>query len=129
MPDVNTGFFVCRCNHAVRNFFDRVGQRLEEDETINEQAAVNQLLTHLPENQLLKWARLPATYYARTHGWPPPRDLSLYHANYTKGSDGVEQKLAQFRELETLLNGGLCERMWSIMRRIPTKLASLVSNR
>ena len=125
IPDVNTGFFVCRPTDAVRSFFVRVRQQLDTDTAINEQMAVNRLLSILHKNELPLWGSLPPSYYARTHGWPPPRHLMLYHANYTKGPHAVGQKLAQFTELDSILRGGSLARWWSILRRVPTKLLSL----
>ena len=122
MDDVNTGFFVCRANSAVQSLFGQVQKLLEENPAINEQMAMNQLLSSRSETSVPVWNFLPKTYYARTHGWPPPRSIALYHANYTKGPDAVGQKLAQFRELETLLHGGWPARFFSIAKRIPGKL-------
>jgi hypothetical protein len=70
----------------------------------------------------LTWGYLPLSYYARTHGWPPPRKLALYHANYTLGPDGIGQKFAQFREVDSLVRWGCPAYIWSIAKRIPGKL-------
>lgn len=67
----------------------------------------------------LSWGYLPREFYARTHGWPPPRKLALYHANYTKGADGMGQKLTQFSEIDWIRRRGLPAWCWSILRRIP----------
>jgi len=99
VPDVNTGFFVCRCNARTLGFFERVKEGLERDPRTNEQYVANRLLGRNPD---LLWAYLPPGYYARTHGWPPPRGLALYHANATPGKGGVAMKIAQFRELAFL---------------------------
>ena len=122
LTDVNTGFFVCLANHAVRELFDQVQSHLHENPAINEQMAMNHLLRVPNAPSLPAWNHLPRTYYARTHGWPPPSKLALYHANYTKGPDAIGQKLAQFHELETLLQGGWPARILSIAKRIPNKL-------
>ncbi len=127
MPDVNTGFFVCHTGPAVRTFFERVRETLQEDPVINEQMAVNRLLTTLPRTELPLWSYLPHSYYARTHGWPPPRSLAIYHANYTKGTNAVGQKLAQFSELDAILRGGWPARINSIIKRIPNKIFRLSS--
>src|SRR5437660_3272142 len=79
---VNTGFFVCRGNERVIRFFQRVAAGLQENPNANEQYVVNQLLCDEPR---ISWTHLPLRYYARTHGWPPPSDLALYHANATMG--------------------------------------------
>lgn len=122
LTDVNTGFFVCRANTEVRSFFARVRESLENNPAINEQLAVNRLLFGATGAGLPRWGYLPPSYYARTHGWPPPRNLALYHANYTKGRDAVEQKMEQFRELQKITEGGWPARLWSVARRIPAKL-------
>lgn len=125
LPDVNTGFFVCRASRAVRFFFDRVWCCLQEDPAINEQTAVNHLLMTLPAEEVPRWGYLPSSFFARTHGWPPPRRLVIYHANYTKGQDAVGQKLAQFAELEAITRGGLPAWIGSIIKRIPSKILSV----
>ena len=96
---VNTGFFVCRGNERVISFFQRVVAGLQENPNANEQYVVNQLLCDEPR---ISWTHLPLRYYARTHGWPPPKNLALYHANATMGRAGVARKLQQFRDLDLL---------------------------
>jgi hypothetical protein len=122
LPDVNTGFFICRANPTVGALFHRVQALLAEKPAINEQMAMNQLLAGPNTPSTPTWSHLPRAYYARTHGWPPPTALALYHANYTKGPNAIGQKLAQFRELETLLQGGWPARILSIAKRIPGKI-------
>lgn len=122
LRDVNTGFFVCRANEAVRKFFGSVRNSLQQDAAINEQMAVNRLLLEGEGIRDLRWDYLPRTFYARTHGWPPPRNLSIYHANYTKGPNAVGLKLKQFAELEIILRGGWRAWAWSAVRRIPAKI-------
>ena len=94
--EVNTGFFVCRCNDKVRRFFERVRKAMAQQPDRNEQPIVNDLLQVEWE---LKWGFLPYAFSARSHGFPPPPDAVMYHANCTPGKDGVGQKLAQFSEL------------------------------
>lgn len=127
LRDVNTGFFVCRANDAVRKFFGAVGNSLEQEANINEQMAVNQLLSEGEGNSFLRWDYLPRTFYARSHGWPPPRNLSIYHANYTKGPDAVAQKMSQFAELQAILRGGYAAWAWSVARRLPRKVTKSFS--
>ena len=116
MPDVNTGFIIIRCGSQAGEFFKRIANALEEKPDWNEQRAVNDLLLN---GDTPKWAYLPPIFYARTHGWPPPKDAVLYHANYTKGPDGVGQKIDQFKEIQFLRRRGAPARAWSILRRIP----------
>jgi len=122
LRDVNTGFFVCRANEAVRKFFGSVRNSLKQETAINEQMAANRLLLEGEGISDLRWDYLPRTFYARTHGWPPPRNLSIYHANYTKGPNAVGLKLKQFAELEMILRGGWTAWAWSAVRRIPEKI-------
>ena len=98
--EVNTGFFVCRCNDRVRGFFERVRKTLREQPDRNEQPVINDLLK---ESQELKWGFLPYAFSARSHGFPPPPGAVLYHANCTAGKVGVGRKISQFGEL----HGGL----------------------
>jgi hypothetical protein len=81
-----------------------VATRLAAEPGKNEQMVVNDLLAQ--EDPDLAWSTLPPGFYARTHGWPPPRDLSIYHANYTAGAGGLERKLKQFREVRFLRKYG-----------------------
>jgi hypothetical protein len=39
---------------------------------------------------------LPMDFYARSHGWTPPDDLIIYHANCTVAPGSVQQKICQF---------------------------------
>lgn len=122
LPDVNTGFFVCRSNDPIKLFFELVRCHLNEHPHLNEQMTVNYLLTSLPAEKLPRWGYLPSTYFARTHGWPPPLRLAVYHANYTKGPDAVGQKLSQFAELREILQGGWPSWLFSIIKRLPRKM-------
>jgi hypothetical protein len=94
--DVNGGFIAIRCTDAVRAFFDEVGERLIVNPGKNEQDIYNVLLR---EPGVVEWGWLPKDFVARSHGWPPRRVMSIYHANCTAGPGGIEQKLRQFRLL------------------------------
>jgi hypothetical protein len=122
MRDVNTGFFICRSTPSVRKLFERIQQELVTNVSINEQIAANKILIDPAAAENLRWGFLPPVYYARTHGWPPPRKLAIYHANFTKGPDAIGLKLAQFAELESLLQGGWSAWIASILRRVPGKI-------
>ena len=95
---------------------------MEQDHTLNEQDAINRLLR---EDGRLRWGYLPPSFYARTHGWPPPRDLAIYHANETVGRDGVNQKIAQFQELRWMRQHGTWARVWSYVTKVPKRLSRL----
>jgi len=118
LPDVNAGFFVARPCAETASFFSRVIGLMDQNQGWNEQRAINWLLFENQESAPIKWAYLPLTYYARTHGWPPPRDTVLYHANYTVGPDGLGQKLRQFRLAEAYLRGNAMMRQWVNLRML-----------
>lgn len=124
--DVNTGFFVCRCGPRLVAFFEQVRATLLANPRINEQAAINGLLRN---GAPIDFGYLPFSYYARTHGWPPPRDLALYHANATSGADGVGQKIRQFQELHWIRQHGPVAVAWSCLKKIPKMLKRLVKER
>lgn len=102
--EVNTGFIVCRSTPETIAFFARIRDELQEQPEKNEQAVANELLSD--REYALNWGYLPMDYYARTHGWPPPKSIRIYHANYTIGKDGIGQKIRQFRELTILRKYG-----------------------
>jgi nucleotide-diphospho-sugar transferase len=123
---VNTGLFVCRANQRVIDFFQRVSAALQEHPQVNEQIAVNQLLG---DESVLSWTHLPLRYYARTHGWPPPRDLVLYHANATMGPEGVVRKLRQFRDLDLLRRFPILGLAITCIKFAPKRLKRLLTER
>ena len=110
--DVNTGFFICRSTPAVQSFWREVGTLLDAHPDWNEQRCVNELLTGSGGNvKAPAWGWLPWTFYARTHGWPPPPDAWIYHANYTKGADGVGQKMRQMDLARRYFEAGAVEKI------------------
>lgn len=111
--EVNTGFFVCRCGDPVLRLFEQVHSLLERNPGWNEQRCINSLIS---TGELTGFGRLPLTYFARTHGWPPPRDARIYHANYTMGPDGVGQKIRQFAEADAAIRGTRLQRLGTIIR-------------
>ncbi|XHR28073.1 MAG: putative nucleotide-diphospho-sugar transferase [Chthoniobacteraceae bacterium] len=123
---VNTGFFVCRASEELAVFFERVLALLKSNPRINEQAAVNQLLE---EGCGLDFGYLPFSYYARTHGWPPPEDLALYHANATPGKNGQRKKIRQFKEIAWVRRYGRPARAWSCVTKIPKRLIRVASEK
>ena len=97
--DVNTGFIVMRCHEGVRDFFGRLLANEQLGTRKNEQEIVNEMLG---QETGISWDFLPRAFYARSQGWPPPDDIVLYHANVTAGANGVQQKIKQFKRLESL---------------------------
>lgn len=101
--DVNAGFVLMRCNDAVKALYEAANAMMNASGQCNDQDALNRLLR---SDAAPNWAYLPGGFFARSHGWPPRRDIFLYHANCTVGDDGVGQKIRQFRELETFWRYG-----------------------
>ena len=106
--EINSGFFICRCNVRVIKFFEEVkrpsAKRICRARSKN--VVINKLLPTLSECEL-SWRQLPRSFYARSNRWPPPRDLVLYHANSTPGTNGLEAKHRQLREVALLQRYGL----------------------
>lgn len=98
--EVNAGFFLMRCGNAMEAFFTELRARLELAPELHEQRIANDMLA---EGVPFAWGYLPLAFYARSHGWPPPHDLALYHANCTPGANGVAQKIRQFRTAQFYL--------------------------
>jgi len=121
--EVNTGFIVCRASPAMADFFREVGARLAADPGKNEQAVVNDMLR---EGAKVSWSTLPLEYYARTHGWPAPDNIRIYHANYTAGKDGIGQKIQQFREMRAIRRFGTPAKLWFGLGKLPKKLKKLL---
>lgn len=124
LPDVNTGFIAMRCDGETAGFFERLAQRLEAEPAKNEQAVANDML--IRDQDPIRWDYLPWTFYARTHGWPPPRGTVLYHANYTKTAGAVGQKMAQFEEFARISRSEAA-RVWSCVRRAPGKILNVLA--
>jgi hypothetical protein len=122
VADVNSGFFVCRATPRLIVFFERVRERLAVQQGRNEQFIINELLQG---GDNLPWGYLPLTYYARTHGWPPSKNIAIYHANETPGRDGVGQKTRQFEELFWVRKRGFPALVWSSLSKIPKRLKRL----
>lgn len=125
--DVNPGFFACRATPAVRGFFQQIVARMKVRGDRNEQFAANDLI-HAGE-VTVPWDYLPLTYYARTHGWPPPADAVLYHANFTPEAGGVHRKVEQFEEIRWVRKYGRPAWLWSCAKRIPGKLWRMTRRR
>lgn len=122
--DVNTGFIVMRCSDRVKAFYEEVVDVMAANPHWNEQAATNHLLSG---DCQANWAYLPMTFCARSHGWPPPQDRVLYHANVTSGADGVGQKKAQLRDLAFIDRHGTPALLWLGASRIARKVLRRLS--
>jgi hypothetical protein len=107
--EVNTGFMLCLASDETIRFFETLRSRLLAASHRNEQGIANDLLS---EGYSIPWGHLPDDYYARTHGWPPPSSIRIYHANYTLGTDGIGQKIRQFRQLKVMDNCGVLGKIY-----------------
>lgn len=121
--EVNTGFILIRCGDLTEAFFRNVGARLEVETSKNEQAVENEMLRKGVE---FSWGYLPASFVARTHGWPPPRLMAIYHANYTVGPQGVEQKIRQFKAVKAMQRFGWPAIAYFTLRRCVEKSLELI---
>jgi hypothetical protein len=111
-----------RCSPRVASFFRRVLDAMDAHPEWNDQAAVNHVL---PRQSDVRWTQLPITFAARSQGWPPPRDLMLYHANCTAGTNGVMQKERQFADLDLVRRYGLTGVLWTRLSHAPDHARSL----
>ena len=105
--EVNTGFYIARSTPFLSALLRDAIRLCEGSTTQNDQIAVNALLKS--EDLGRHWGFLPPTYYARSHGFPPRRDIILHHANVTYK---VPEKTAQLQRVRRLVAGGWTAR-WS----------------
>jgi hypothetical protein len=123
--EINSGFFICRCNERVIKFFEEVKRRLQNEFAGEiEERVINKLLPTLSERDL-SWCQLPRSFYARSNYWPPPRDLVLYHANSTPGTNGLVTKHRQLREVALLQRYGLPILLYTCMKYAPRRARRL----
>ncbi len=97
--EANCGFYAGRNTAPVRDLLAAALENLEQDSIKNEQNAVNRMLreTGLP------YATLDRRFYARTHGFPPPRDIWMHHASWTTN---ISDKMSQLERVRRILRGG-----------------------
>ena len=93
------GFYVAANTPAVRALLAEALQKLTEAEYKNEQVVVNGIL----REGRVAHAALDGRFYARTHGFPPPRDIWMHHANWT---GTVPEKIRQLDRLQRIRTGG-----------------------
>ncbi len=98
--EVNCGFYVGRNTKAVRDLLQAALEDLESSQIKNEQMAVNALLrsTNLPH------ASFDRRFYARTHGFPPPKDIWMHHASWTTN---IPEKIRQLDRVRRIVNGSV----------------------
>jgi len=97
--EANCGFYAGRNTAAVRSLLAAALDNLERDPIKNEQNAVNRLMreTGFP------YAMFDRRFYARTHGFPPPRDVWMHHASWTSS---IPEKISQIERVRRILFGG-----------------------
>jgi hypothetical protein len=100
-PEVCTGFWIARTSPRLLEFFGRVLIRVGEQGRKSDQYAINSLLGVSD----VAWTYLPLNYYARTHGFPPPRDACIHHATET-GKGGPDEKFRQLTRIHQMFHGG-----------------------
>lgn len=123
--EINSGFFICRCNRRVIEFFEEVRRGLcHEYAGEIEERVINKLLPTLSEQEL-SWCQLPRPFYARSNFWPPPRELVLYHANQTPGAHGLKLKHRQLLEVALLQRYRLPVLIYTCIKYAPRRIRRL----
>ena len=102
--EVNTGFFVMRCNPKTLSLLELVSQANMDNLPYADQSAANNILK---DNTIgITWDILPRQFWAMSHGWPPPINIVLHHANCTRPKiingriiGSLEQKIQQLEKV------------------------------
>lgn len=97
--EANCGFYAGRNSKSVRNLLKAVLENLENDPIKNEQNAVNRMMRETG----FSYAEFDRRFYARTHGFPPPKDIWMHHASWTTDISG---KIAQLERVRRIVRGG-----------------------
>lgn len=102
--EINSGFFVMRCNSKTLSFLELVLRAKIEDLDFGDQSAINDILKY---NEIgVKWDILPSQFWAQSHSPNPPLDVILHHANCTapqmrdgKKVGSTELKIEQLKRI------------------------------
>lgn len=97
--EANCGFYAGRNSAAVRQLLAASLESLENDSIKNEQNAVNRLMRETG----FRYDMFDRRFYARTHGFPPPRDIWVHHASWTAS---VPEKVRQLDRVKRIVKGG-----------------------
>lgn len=108
--EVNTGFYIARCGDYVEELLRQAIKKCAGHGIANDQIAVNGLLKAEDKGSL--WDFLPPTYYARSHGFPPPSGIVMHHANLTST---VSDKHLQMLAVRSYAEGGTVQRLRVIL--------------
>lgn len=127
--EANTGCYVARCTPYVIALLREAIGRCESSEVRNDQTAMNAVLK--PEDFGKSWGLLSAAFYARSHGFPPGRDIVFHHANFTRN---VGEKVRQLRRVRRYVLGGMPGRWLSVMEELADyavsgKLAGMIGRK
>lgn len=117
--EVNTGFYVARATRGLCHLLEEAIRVSGAQEVRNDQVAINQLL--IAGSVPLRWGRLGVKYYARSHGFPPSRDIVLHHATMTRS---IAEKVVQLRAVRQYVEGGCLVRWMVILREAWRKMQS-----
>jgi hypothetical protein len=99
--EVNTGFCVMRTSPRLAEFFEQAAAELQVARVRNDQPAINELLPR----SAIAWGFLPLTFYARSHGFPPPREAWIHHANFTL-QNSTRAKIRRLGRVNRMFHGG-----------------------
>ena len=94
------GFYIARNTENVRGLLKNTCEALHVSSAKNEQVAVNSLL----KTGTVSHKLLDSRFYARTHGFPPPRELWIHHANWTTD---IPAKIRQLERVRRIMRGGV----------------------
>ena len=100
--EFNSGFFIFRRSEKMRAFFQATLEMMRGKECPYDQHVMNRMLAQQP---WIEWDCLSRRYYARTHGFPPPRDAILHHATRSL-KNSVQAKIEQMRLVRQAVTGG-----------------------
>jgi hypothetical protein len=97
------GFIALRCSDAVRPFFEKALQDVNDlnDPRIDDQVVYAGILKYFPN---LRFGLLPDNYWTRAELWvpdndlKPPSDIVIHHANWVLG---IEHKLEQLKRVRS----------------------------
>lgn len=116
-PEVCGGFYFLRATDEAAAFFREVYKVAQTETSGHDQDAMNLLL--LQRNFPIKWGLLPHQYYARTHGFPPPADIAIYHATSISLTNHVGDKIDQLKEIQWMMANPGPRRSTLFLKNLP----------